>query len=236
MKYGLLITALLFAFSAQATCPAADRVLTQSGKEAAARIYEKCALNKNDTDSQLFLARFYKDKKDVKNALLYYTLAANAGHAEAQNEYASYLIFLDQKEKTRNDIITFKKRLNTLSSADNPILFLSPHALWIIATMPESDKWFAASTRLTYVPAKENLTRYGKNRSEKQRIEALNEVENWKNIQIKAAAKQLLSDEEYARFIQTVYPEKGIPNAYEKQRALNALKQQTIQYKQQHNE
>ena len=88
MQKLIFLLLLLTAFPGWANCPLADSFLQKGKKAVAINFLHNCAMNYNDDESQIKLAKAYATgdyglSKDANQALYFYQLSAENGNAEA---------------------------------------------------------------------------------------------------------------------------------------------------------
>lgn len=232
----LFVFGLLFSFSAFASCEVAEALLLKNVRQAVQE-YEKCALNQNDDAAQLMLGQIYSQgKKGVpKNemqALLFYHLAADNGNAVAQTELAIFLLKLDKNEATRNQVISYMKQIKLALEKDADSEFkgelLHPYTLLVLASEPSAHKWYYP-TKTKYSAKAIKLLENYKIDDKKKKI-LIKQASLWKQRKIMETAKEVLSESEFQKFKNTMYPLKGQVDQFERQRAIARLKETVENY------
>lgn len=233
MKRTIHLTLLLTAISAHAyaACPLADAVARKSGTDAAMPFYQECALKNNDDESQLRLARQFRNRQptdvSVKQALFYYTYAADNGNATAQSEMADYLLILDKNADTRAWILEFYAARDQITganrSAEQPVN-LSPYALLTLAALPPADRWYFPSDTTSSPTAGKILHEYAKTLSLEKKQTGDEQVFRWKNQKMLDAARTVLTPDELADFMTAVFPTQGSPDLFTAKQSLAKLK------------
>jgi len=215
-----------------AGCPIADKIAREKQLSEAISGYFQCALQQNDDETQLYLARIYSKgqgnvAKNTQRALLFYHLSSENGNAAAMVELAIMLMALDENDESRNEIIRYTQKISAQakrtigSSYDGQLLH--PYALLILAAEKPEAKWFYATKIKTDPRAAELLKNY-KIDSDKKRV-LTQTATVWKQRKMKDIALQVLTFKELDEFYATLYPQKGLPNNFARSQAVNKLKE-----------
>lgn len=234
----IIIGVLFVAQSVEAGCPQANSLIQQQGLVAAMPVYEKCALQDNDDETQYYLGQVYETgrsgvKPNKQRALLFYHLAAEAGHAEAQVSLAKLLTALDEQDETRAEIADYLKKIqgmlqkNTLSSFRGELLH--PYALLMLAAEKPESKWFYNSSVLRSEQASRALKSYPITPDKKET--ALQAATAWKQRKMLEKAQNVLSVDEYRQFYNAMYPQKGRSDDFTRSRLLQKLKEKITEEK-----
>ncbi len=230
------IILLSFVLTAQAQCLQADAAMKRSGIVAAEKLYEACALNENDETAQLFLAKYYQNKaipstQDKMKMLFYYHLAAENGNADGQVALARVLMKMDETEKDRAILITYMDQMNDMMKNKGAHFIgemLHPYALLMLAAEDETQKWYYPTTQKKNAQARALLAKYEISSDKKSMV--IRQAGKWKQQKMKETAQEVLPYVEYQKFMETVYPEKGRADAFERQQAVDRLKEKVEQY------
>lgn len=218
-------------------CPEGDFILKEKGIDASIVAYQRCALNENDDNAQVVLARIYHGgnngiKKNVMKALLYYHLAADNGNAVAQTELAKLLLQMDSETTSRQELISYLKQIQIALKNDQSSTFkgeiLHPYVLLLLAAEKQDQKWYYPTTVKVCPEAVSLLRSYSI--SDKQKKELLQQGSAWKQRKILEVAKEILLPLDYQLFYQILYPKKGIPDAFLRKQALEDLKEKIYIY------
>lgn len=220
-----------------AACPTGDQILKQKGKRESISAYQHCALSENDDSAQVFLARMYQNgDRDIKQnemkALLYYHLAADNGNAAAQTELAKLLLKMDRTDEARHKLVSYLKQIQIALKNDSNATFkgeiLHPYVLLTLAAEKPEQKWYYPTTIKVYPEATLLLRSYVLSAERKK--ELLRQGSIWKQRKILETAQEVMSPAEYQQFYQTLYPAKGIPDAFARKQALENLKEKIRVY------
>ncbi len=230
MKYPLFLLMLLFSLNAAAFCPIADAAAKKNGMDFAIPLYIRCALSKNDDETQLMLARFYqKQQKNTTQSLFYYHLSADNGNAMAQTELAELLLKMDKNPNTRMEILNYYKTTEEMNNFNRMTGFkslrISPYALLFLANEPAEKKWYYPSKTKSDPTASRQLKNYSQTISEAKKNKALQEVQAFKNKKVIEAAQTLLTPAEYQTFQAAVFPQAGVPDAFTAKQQIDLLKE-----------
>ncbi len=225
-----------FALSARAQCPLADRALKQGGAAQAEKFWISCALYENDETSQMALGRFYQtkakqDKRDKINMLLYYHLAADNGNADAQVVLAGILRKMDENEQERVLLSSYMEQIHQMLKNKGKSFtgeMLHPYALLLLASEGAEQKWYYPTTQKTNAQAAKILEKYEISPEKKQMV--LRQAMEWKQRKMQETAEEVLPFTEYRAFMETVYPEEGRADAFNRQQAVEGLKEKVKQY------
>ena len=232
MKRGLFLLTLILMNPLWAGCPGGDRIAQTQGMRAALPVYMRCALDHNDDQSQLKLARLYRKGSDdidqsTQRSLLFYHLSADNGNAAAMVEFSTLLTQLDNDDSGREEILSYsgkiKKQLLGSPYATFQGDFLHPYALLVLAAESTDDKWFYPSETKTDTRAKSLIVNYRIDDDKKEQI--LREASEWKQRKLLELARHLLSPREFNQFYTTLYPPLGQADPFQRSQAVNHLKQ-----------
>lgn len=232
MKFGLFLATLMLANSLWAACPEGDRIEQSKNIQTALPIYIRCALDNNDEDSQLKLARLYRNGsgaigKNTQRALLFYHLGADNGNAAAMVEFSTLLTALDKNDSTREEIVSYTNKIDNQLKG-NPYTtfqgnFLHPYALLVLAAESPDGKWYYPTHNKTDVRAKSMLTAYQIDEDKKKQV--LREATEWKQRKLLELARKILSSREFDQFYTTLYPAAGRVDSFQRSQAVSQLKQ-----------
>ena len=223
--------------SGWAKCVEADRIAHTKDMLTAISTYESCAIQYNDDVSQALLAPIYEEgrygvARNLQRALLFYHLSAENGNAVSQTALAELLMRLDENEEGRAEIRKYIRKINVAGkttggrvSAD----ILHPYALLALAAEKQAAKWYYPSDVLSS-PKAAHLFRSYQIEPDKQK-EVMRLATAWKNRKLLAAAKEVLSADEYQRFYDELYPAVGRPDAFSRSQTLQRLEEQMKIYR-----
>ncbi len=220
-----------------AACPEGSRLMRSKNNEKAVLAYQECAIRENDDDSQLVLARLYNKgeryaAQNTTKALLYYHLAADNGNAIAQTELAKLLLEMDKDDEKRKQLISYLKQIQTAMKNDRNATFkgeiLHPYALLSLAAEKQDQKWYYPTKAKISPEASVLLRSYSLPANKKK--EVLRAGSAWKQRKMLETAQEVFSEEEYKQFYQTIYPQKGVPDAFLRKQALEKLKEKVHLY------
>ena len=244
MKYKRGILAALFClmnFAADgfAACPEGDILLQKGMEKQAVEAYTTCAEEENDPQAQFFLGQAYQNGKnglntDLNNALFYYQLAAENGYAPAQVQLAKILSSL----MTNNETVileTYQQILKSLEEqeltgtqktqiADRAVQGLPPYAWLLLAADKKENKWFLPAGESSDEEALSLLRVMDKQISPTDKKAAVRQASKWKEKKLLQTAKEVLTEQEYQAFYQTLYPTVRKPDAKARGQALMYLK------------
>lgn len=228
----VLLFAVFISTIAQAACLEGNRLLKEKGKKESLLAYQYCAINQNDDEAQVVLARIYQkgDKNispNLMKTLLYYHLASDNGNASAQTELAKLLLQLDKSDETRTLLVSYLTQIQIALKNDRNTTFkgeiLHPYVLLTLAAEKQDEKWYYPTTTKIYPESTLLLRSYSL--SDERKKEVLKQGSAWKQRKILEAAQEILSSADYQQFYQTLYPLKGIPDAFSRKQALEGLKE-----------
>ena len=226
------ICGLMFCGTAMAACPVADSVARQETLAKAIPIYTNCALHDKDDASQLYLGQIYENGQEdvspnVQRALLFYHLSAENGNATAMVNMAQLLSRLDDNEATRPEIMAYAKKIRTELASDSRQYFkgdiLHPYALLALAAEKPESKWFYTSAVKSDPRAAQLLQAYPI--TPEKKAEAISQATAWKQRYLFGVARSVLSVEEHNGLYEILYPSQGTPDAFERTKALNIVKE-----------
>ncbi len=231
---GIVLISIVLTASAQ--CQQATAAMKRSGMASAEKLFESCALSENDEVSQITLARYYQNKverttQDKLKSLFYYHLAAENGNADAQVALARLLMKMDETEEDRSVLLAYIEQMSNMMEHKGAHFkgeLMHPYALLMLAAEGEEQKWYYSTTQKKNTQARELLKQY-QITPEKKTI-ALRQAAKWKQQKMKETAEEVLSYIEYRQFMDTVYPEKGSADAFERQQAIEQLKEKVKKY------
>ena len=217
---------------AWADCPVADKIAREKKLSEAMSLYFQCALQNNDDETQLYLARIYgKGQGDVakntQRTLLFYHLSSENGNAAAMVELATLLRSLDDSDESRQEIITYSRKIaaqakKTIGGSFDGKL-LHPYALLVLAAEKPEAKWFYTTKTKTDPRATELLKNYKVDPDKKKVL--MQTATAWKQRKMKDMAANALTLKELNEFYKTLYPKKGLPNNFARSQAVNKLKE-----------
>jgi len=230
-RFGLFLFILGTTAVAMADCPIADKTARTQGLDAALRMYIRCAVNQNDDDTQLYLARIYATGQgnvaaNKQKALLFYHLSSENGNATAMVELAKLLTELDSKDETRSEITTYLPRVRTQFKQNTGNSFsgelLHPYALLMLAAEAPEAKWFYTTTVKSDPRAAELLKTYPIDPNKRRQV--LRAASRWKQRKMVDLAREILPLAEFDEFYQALYPKKGLPDSFKRSQAVERLK------------
>ena len=231
MRYWVLAFLIMMPWAGQAACPIADEVARTQGQEAALPIYLNCALQTNDDDTQLYLARAYENgrgamSKNIQRALLFYHLSADNGNATAQVALADLLTRLDARDDTRQDLQAYLDKIGPMMKKARSAFsgeLLPPYALLALAAEKPEQKWFYPTRVKSDPGAARALKAYQITPADKQA--AVRAASQWKQRKMLQAAGEVLTLDEYNRFYKTLYPAQGLPDSFARSQAVRLLQE-----------
>ena len=222
----------------QAACPLADSFFKQGRTEVAANVLHSCAINHNDDDSQMKLAKAYTKgeyglQRDSRQALYYFQLAAETGNSEAQLALAQLLMKSDERPETRDALLDYRSKLETrmLNPEKNDFKgdFMHPYALLMLASESPDNKWYYPS-QVRNAPAKAvTLYKTYKIDDDKKRA-AIRQASQFKTRKLLQTAKEVYSVEGYSDIAER------LKNSQTQKAALKELRQKMEEYIQQKKE
>lgn len=236
MAKSLFLSLCLVPQIAFAKCETAEKFLKQGEMIQAIPAFSQCAIDKNDEDAQLWLARYYQnqpdtDVKNVMKTLLFYHLAAENGNANAQVALAKLLLKMDNSEDSRGTLASYINQIKSTMETKNMGFkgeMLHPYVLLVLAAENADQKWYYPTTQKTNSEAQLLLKTYNVPADRKQELVRTGSL--WKQRKMVEAAQEVLSVQEYETFMQTVYPEQGKADAFARQTAVVNLKDRVEQY------
>ena len=232
MRLGLMIGIVLFALSAQANCPVADAQARTGSLSKAISAYHHCALQKGDDDTQLYLAQIYETgkgdvPKNIQRALLFYHLSSENGNAKAMVGLSKLMTQLDEDEATRSEIPTYLTKIRSAMNIPGSSSFsgqiLHPYALLVLAAEKPESKWFYQTTVKSDPTAANLLKSYQIEPEKKDWI--IKQATQWKQRKMLDIAMKVFSVDEFNQFYETLYPDNGLPNSFDRSQAVNRLKE-----------
>lgn len=238
LKKILMTGLILVSTSAMAACPEADRIAASQGLKNALPLYEACALSQNDDASQLLLAKAYEDgaqgvPKNTEKMLVFYHLSADNGNAESQTRLAQKLLTFDETDQGRKVLQAYLNKVQTALKGRPADEFrgelLHPYTLLLLAAENASQKWYYPTDVVSYGDASVALKNYKIDDAKKK--QALRDASAWKQKKMMQAAKEVLSDEDYKAFKNTVAPERGQADKFLRSRALTDFQKKVTEYK-----
>ncbi|MBE6446363.1 MAG: sel1 repeat family protein [Alphaproteobacteria bacterium] len=232
MRKIILFTYLLFSFSANAYCPLADRFIKQGNEQAALSFLTNCAINYNDDESQMKLARAYVRgefglEKDPNQSLYYYQLSAENGNAEAQVAVAESLIRATKSPKAMERLL--KHYINVSPTSDDSFVkrfddfFMHPYALLKLASESPDKKWYYPSL-VRSAPAKTLTLLRNYEIPEDVKKEAMKQASQFKIRKLLQTAREVLSSDEYPDM------EKRLKSPQTQKQAMEELKKKMEEY------
>ena len=232
MRFGIMLGIILFALSARAGCPVADAQARTGSLSKALSAYQHCALQKGDDDTQLYLAEIYeKGKGDVpkntQRALLFYHLSSENGNAKAMVGLSKLMSQLDESDAGRAELTTYLTKIRRATSTSGISSFagqiLHPYALLVLASEKPESKWFYQTTVKSDPTASNLLKAYQIEPDKKDQV--IKQATQWKQRKMLDIARKVFSVDEFNEFYDTLYPDNGLPNAFERSQAVNRLKE-----------
>lgn len=233
---GCLLSVLLFAGSANAECEAGADALKQGLESQAVEAFSKCAINENDDDSQMWLGNYYQSApnpatNETMKMLLFYHLSAENGNANAQVALAKILLKMDGDDEMRAILSSYMEHIKSTMETKNMSFkgeMLHPFLLLTLASEDEQQKWYYPTTQKTNDEALVLLQSY--NMPEDRKKALLYEGSLWKQRKMAETAQEVLSAQEYQQFMDTLFPKQGKADVFERQRAVNMLKDKVEEY------
>ena len=230
MRYILFTLFICFALPCVSACPNGEKIARLKGLPSAIPVLAECALYENDDDTQLYLGQIYENgqggiPKNIQKALLFYHLASENGNAKGQVQLSLLMTKLDSQENSRTVILDYFIKLNSQLKNRSKSSFqgqmLHPYALLALAAEDSENKWFYNTKTKTDNRAKTLLNTYKIEPAEKEI--ALKNASLWKQRKMTDIAHEVLSPQEYQKFIDAVYPKVGRPDAFARSRAVQKL-------------
>lgn len=232
MRKIIFLLLVLASFEVHAKCPLADSFFQKGKTAVAVSFLRSCAINYNDDESQAKLARAYTKgeyglERDSRQALYFFQLSAETGNAESQLALAELLLKSDAKPSTRDALLNYRSKLETVSSRteknDFNGDFMHPYALLMLASESPDKKWYYPS-QVRDAPAKA-LTLYKtyKIDDDKKKI-ALRQASQFKTRKLLQVAKEVYPEDEYPDI------ESRLKNPQTQKQALLELKQKMEAY------
>ncbi len=237
MQKVIFLLILGMSFTCKAACPLADSFFEKGRTDIAVGFLNSCALNYNDDESQMKLAKAYADGDynltvNPRYSLYYYQLAAETGNAEAQLALAQALIKADKTSESRKDLLDYRSKLKVTSDETDKNTFngdfIHPYALLMLASESPSKKWYYPSLVRNAPPKAVSLFKSYKISDEKKKI-ALRQASQFKTRKLLQTAKEIMPSDEY----QTM--EKKLKNPQTQNQALDELKIKMQEYIEQKN-
>lgn len=228
----IFLSIIFFSITAGAACPEGTQISKEKGLKAALTAYQHCAISENDDEAQVVLARLYQKggteiSPNLMKTLLYYHLAADNGNAAAQTELAKLLLRLDKSDAARIQLISYLKQIQIAFQNDRNATFkgeiLHPYVLLTLAAEKQDQKWYYPTRTKVYPESTLLLRSY--ELSDERKKELLRQGSTWKQRKILESAKEVLPMQEYQIFYETLYPAKGMPDAFSRKQALENLKE-----------
>lgn len=220
-----------------ASCLPNDGFLKTLSEKDKLEHYQICAIDYNNDEAQLYLANLYEKgtastKQDLYKALLYYHLASDNGNAMAQVDFANLLLEMDKTPKNREIVVSYVEQMKIAMKNDTTSLFvggiLHPYILYMLASEPESGKWYYPTTTKTNVNAKAYLANYKIDDEKKNAL--LQQGSQWKQRKMLETAKMVLSPTDYQIFERTVFPSSGMVDTFARNRQITLLQQKVSNY------
>ena len=206
MRKIILLFSLMFSVSVYANCPLADYLFKKKNEIGAVEALRNCALNLNDDESQIKLARAYAKgdyglKRDANQSLYFYQLSAENGNALAQVNLAESLIIADEKPKSRKKVLEYYIKLMLLSKdkvGENRYAgeIIHPYAWLKLASESPDKKWYYPSLERA-APAKTLSLLRNYQIPEEMKKFAMRQATQFKTRKILQLAKEILPSDEY---------------------------------------
>ncbi len=225
----------LVSLTVYAKCLLGDAYVAKKRMDLAREAYLSCART-GDLNAYFELGKVYRDgvggPKDVLRALFYFRFAAENGMAEAQRELAKTMFQLRRQGKDGIAVVNdYEKQMGVLKSrtgqSDTPIYAYT----WLLLAAEKADnKWFypagakqdLEAVRL-YNSMKGQLTK-----DEQQQV--LAQASAFKEEKLNRTAQTVLSESEYNRFKNALYPQNGPVNSAARSMEMARLKEKIKQY------
>lgn len=231
-----ILSILSFVMSASAACPVGVRAQKQLGVDKSIPYYVRCALDVNDETAQYWLAQYYQKKQnasrqDIMKMLFYYHLAAENGNAHAQVQLAKILLSMDNDDNYRMVLSDYLEQMNSFMKNQDMMFkgeILHPYILLTLAAENAEQKWYYPTKYKSNAEAVVLLKSFQIDDEKKKLL--LQQGSQWKQRKMKETAYEIMSVSEYQTFMNTVYPEKGRPDAFARQQAVMNLKNKVENY------
>ena len=195
------------AFQTHAACFYGDALFEKGAYDKAEAAYMDCA-RKNDASAQYRLGLLYKDGeittgKDIEKALAFFRFSAENGYAPAQRELGALLIELEKTAQGQKTIQNYQKKALSTSEKSRVLstikrVDMSGYAWLLLAAEGAEHKWYYPSEALSDDKAAQMIR--NKEIGETSQTTAIKEASAWKMKKLMAAAKAVLSAEEFAQF------------------------------------
>ena len=213
-----------------AYCPLADKYHQEKKIELEIIALNMCAIAYNDDVSQMKLADSYMQgintlKKDEKQALYMYQLAAENGNAEAQVKLAELLQSYDTSSERRKELKEYQSKLVKNSKDENAFSgeFQHPYTLLLLASERPENKWYYPSLTRS-APARTSILLKNYQITPEKRQAAMKDASRWKTRKLLEMAREILTDTEYTDF------EKRLKNNATRTKAMSELKELLMGY------
>ncbi|MBQ4471636.1 MAG: sel1 repeat family protein [Alphaproteobacteria bacterium] len=238
------IVALLFvALPCRAFCPFSDAFLSALNPQSSITFYNNCAVHLNDDASQAKLAALYEQgspavPKNMTKAIYYYQLSAENGNATSQARLAQIYMAMDKDKESRQAWYDYKKSIG-FSGDPNSNEFkgdlVHPYVLLMLANEKPANKWYYSTKEVQAPVYAQQLFKTYKIDDDKKAV-MISRATAWKKRKLLETANQILTQEEYAEFENTLYPKEGKADAFKRNQALKAFKEKVEAYKKQDEE
>ncbi len=218
-----------FVGSAFAYCPLADKYRQENQSTQEMIALNVCALSLNDDDSQMKMAEGYMQglnglRKDEKQALYMYQLAAENGNAEAQVKLAELLQSYDTTSERRQELKAYQQKLQ---KSDDPTAFggeiQHPYTLLLLASERPDNKWYYPSLNRS-APARTTVLLQNYKITPEKRQAAMKDASRWKTRKLLEMAREILTESDYQDF------EKRLKNNATRTQAMSELKERLTGY------
>ena len=232
MRFGVILPALLgISFSAQAFCPFSPNLLNALSEDSVVALYRTCAEGMNDDFSQAYLANVYDRgtttiPKDTKKALYYYQLSADNGNAESQARLTQLYMELDKDRSGRSDLYSYVNTVIPLPSAEDDFKgeLMHPYILLMLSNEKPENKWYyPTAVKKAPAYAVTLFNNYQIDGEKKKQLAAY--ASAWKKRKLLEIARQILSQNEYTNFVNTLYPANGKADEFKRNQLLKQFRE-----------
>ncbi len=204
---------LTMALQAHASCLLGDAQMRAGRTDRAKISYETCALQNNDAQGQYALGLLYRDgiepvRQNMKMALFYFRLAAENGYAPAQRDLAELMETLTEFGTVGQTALTdYESQMRDMNTDNTDTL--SAFAWALLAAEKADNKWFYPSPALSDDAAAKLVKKWTSSKGTAAKDAAIQQATVWKEKRLVKSAVNLLSLEEYAAFMEQMYPQKN---------------------------
>ena len=210
MRKIIFLFSLVLSTSVYANCPLADHFFEKGNQQAALSALHNCAINYNDDESQMKLARAYVRgeyglEKDSNQSLYFYQLSAENGNAQAQVAVAETLIRASGNQQAMIKLLTHY--MSIVPTSDKGYIkrfddfFMHPYALLKLASESPDKKWYYPSLERA-APAKTLSLLRNYILDDNVKKEAMKQASQFKTRKLLQMAKEVLTEDEYPQMEQ----------------------------------